>query len=133
MFPDAARGVRTAGASLASEGNPLSEARESGMKVLEARGLRILARISLARGRYDETEANLRQSLDIAASHGADYERGLTLLSLAGLYSAQAEKRGASRRWALPLRQAIAMFQRLGAERDLREALQMQASLGQPK
>jgi len=111
-------------------GRALRESRELGTKLLEARGLRVLGRIALVRGRHTQAEADLRQSAALADRLGADYEKGLALLYLAEVYASQAQEKGFHRRCGLALRQARAIFRRLGAERDLSRTERMQADLG---
>ncbi|NQU96141.1 MAG: tetratricopeptide repeat protein [Chloroflexi bacterium] len=105
----------------------LGETRELGMRVLEARGLRVFGRIALANGRVEQAESSLRESVALARRHGADYETALTLLCLAELYGMNGGHRGVRRQRGLALRQAIAIFQTLRAEGDLPRALRMQA------
>jgi len=103
----------------------LEETRELGMKVLEARGLRILGRIALANGRTERAESSLRESVALARRHDAGYETALTLLCLAELYDAG--ERDVRRRRGVALRQAITILRALRAEGDLPRAFRMQA------
>lgn len=115
-------------AALGSCRQGLRESNRLGSKFLEARALRILGRLfSQDQGRHAEAEAHLRQSVALAARLAADYEKGLALLHLGELYSGYPHKKGAGRRGAKPLREAAAIFQRLGAAEDLSRAIHMQA------
>jgi len=105
----------------------LLETRRLGRKLLEARGLRVLGRIALAHGRHGAAEANLRRSAGLAERIGADYERGLTLLALAELYTPQDGAKGSLRRRNQALKQAIAIFRRLSSEPNLEKALRLQS------
>jgi len=105
----------------------LRETRELGMKVLEARGLRIRGRIALAEERIQAAEADLRESVALSRRHGADYETALALLCLAELYGARTDGARLRRRRRQVLKQAIAILQALRAEADLERAHRMQA------
>lgn len=107
----------------------VKEAREMGMKLHEARGLCILGRIHLMRGGYERAEANMRESLSIAENLGADYERGLAFLALGELYGLWPDLRGNHKRSAVALRHSTTLFRRLGAERDLAQALKLETAL----
>ena len=102
------------------------------MRMLEARGLRILGRIALANGRTEQAETCLRESVALARRQGADYETALALLCLAEAYGMGAGGPGVRRRRGVALRQAIAIFRGLRAEGDLPRSLAMQADAGGP-
>ena len=104
----------------------LREAREMGMQMLEARGLRVMGCVDGVRHRPVQAEANLQQSISLAKSNNADYERGLALSCLADLYARNPGTEGFRRKLGPALRQAITVFQRLGAERDLSKVLHIQ-------
>jgi tetratricopeptide (TPR) repeat protein len=93
----------------------LRQSSELGAKLLEARGVRILGRIALARGDRTVAEDNLKRSVALAERLGADYERGLSLLYLAELYDSEPKKTGFRRRSWLARKQAVAILRRLGA------------------
>ncbi len=105
----------------------LQTTRELGAKLLEARALRILGRIALLGGHHAQAEAYLRESAELAHRQGGEYESGLALLSLAEVYGRHGDLKGAGQRRRLALRQATAIFRRLGAEGELSQAMQMQA------
>ena len=103
----------------------LAETRELGMRVLEARGLRVLGCIAAANDRTGRAEESLRESVALARRHGADHEAALALLCLAEVYGTGTVAGGARRR-AVVLRQAVAILRALRAEADLARALEMQ-------
>ncbi len=107
----------------------LKQTYELGTKLLEARGLRILGRINMMRGRFAQAKANLKQSAALAKRLNADYERGLALLSLAELYGSRTQK-NSRHQGKLALNQAMAIFQRMGAQGDLSQARQLQDAMG---
>jgi class 3 adenylate cyclase/tetratricopeptide (TPR) repeat protein len=107
----------------------LREARKLGLKLLEARGLRILGRIDSFRGIYERAEANIQQSVTIAKQINADYERGLALLYLAELYVKSMKTRDYQYKGKSTLKQAITIFQRIGAERELAYANTIRTAL----
>ncbi|MEE8442389.1 MAG: tetratricopeptide repeat protein, partial [Dehalococcoidia bacterium] len=111
----------------------LREARETGMKPLEARGLRVLGRIDLARGHYVQAETHLRESAALSGRLGSDYERGLALLTIAELCAESAHEKDIRRRGYTALKQAISIFRRLGAAMDLSKALGLEATLSRPE
>jgi tetratricopeptide (TPR) repeat protein len=107
----------------------LKKARELNIKLLEARGLRILGRIDSFRGIYERAEANIQQSVTIAKQINADYERGLALLYLAELYVKSINTRDYQYKGKLTLKHAISIFQRIGAKRDLAYANMLKTTL----
>jgi tetratricopeptide (TPR) repeat protein len=107
----------------------LKDTQELGLKLLQARAFHILGRIKIADELYEQGENYLRQSISLAQSINADYERGIALMHLAVLYSKQAEGDNYSRRWGTVLNQAVKIFRRVGAEADLIQALQIQSNL----
>ncbi|MBI4297286.1 MAG: tetratricopeptide repeat protein [Chloroflexi bacterium] len=116
-------------AALHTSQRALRDTRELGMKLLEARAQRNLGRVALAQGRLEEAEINLQESLALARRQGGQYEQGLALLWLAELYSRHPQLKRVGRRGRLALRQAMVIFERLGAERELSRTLLLQASL----
>jgi tetratricopeptide (TPR) repeat protein len=107
----------------------LKKVRQMNIKLLEARGLRILGRIDLARGLYEQAEANIQQSIILTQSLNADYERGLSLLYLAELYGKYNNKKNYRYRGQLNLRQATDIFHQIGAKRELAYANTIKTSL----
>lgn len=105
----------------------LTDARATGMQVIEARALRLVGRVAMARERGEEAEAPLRESVALAHRVGAQYEKGQALLNLAELYASRPEEKGARRRRELALRRAITIFERLGASHDLARARVIEA------
>jgi tetratricopeptide (TPR) repeat protein len=104
----------------------LRQARQMGLQLIESRGLCILGRIQTNRGQYGQAEANLRQSVTLARSQNADYERGRSLLHLAELYYNQIEEKGNRYRCQLAIRQVITIFQQMGTTTELSQALSLQ-------
>jgi tetratricopeptide (TPR) repeat protein len=91
-------------------------AQDSGIRLLEARGLHILGRIDTARKLYAQAETGLQQSAALAKRINADYERGIALLSLAKLYMKLTDDKDSCKRCYFVLKQAAAVFQRVGAK-----------------
>ena len=108
----------------------LKETRELGMKLFEARGLRIHGCIAMNRGQYARAEANLRQSIDLTKQISADYEKGVALLCLAKLYGSHRRAKNSRQRYRLALKQALLIFQRIGAHGELSQAFNLQSDLG---
>ncbi|MBI4340071.1 MAG: tetratricopeptide repeat protein [Chloroflexi bacterium] len=106
----------------------LKDIREMGSRLLETQGLRILGRIAHGQGRLEEAEEDLRESVALAQRLGADYEKAQALLCLAVLYGEQGQREGFARMRGLALRQATAIFRRLGAKGDLSLAMRVQAA-----
>lgn len=100
----------------------LGDARRLEARVLEARGERLLGRAEAAAGDTDRACAHLRASIAIARHAGAGYEEGLSLLELARTLYAALESR---KRAETPLRRAIGILSRMGADLDLSEAQQL--------
>ena len=98
-------------------------AREAGAKVSEAHGLSLLGRLELTCRNLAAAEEHLRCSIGLAGEIGADYERGLALLTLSELHAI--ESSAESKSLAAPLAQAIALFQGMGAEHDLTRACEL--------
>ena len=90
-----------------------------GMRILEARSLRLLGELDAAMGLAERGEERLRESLAIAERIGAEYDRGRAMLSLGRLIQERTERRRAATRM---LEDTVRVFERLGAESDLREA-----------
>jgi predicted ATPase/class 3 adenylate cyclase len=109
----------------------LRDTQALGMKLLEARGLNILGRIELARGRYEQAKANMKQSVVLAKHINADYEMGVALMHLGNLYSTHVQNKYNRRQCQLVLKKAATIFQRAGAEADLSKVLKMQADFRQ--
>jgi len=107
----------------------LSEARHLGAKMLEARGLRILGRIHMSKHLYQQAQAYLRQSADMAQRLGADYERGVALLHIADLHSRNLQETGSRRQCRIALRQATSIFRRMGAAIELSQTLHLEERL----
>ncbi len=101
----------------------LEQTRQTGAKLLEARALRVMGRISLARGRRSQAESQLLESAVLAETLKADHERALSLLCLAEFYAADTKSLDSLRRGRAFLRKAITLFRRIGATRDLSRAL----------
>jgi tetratricopeptide (TPR) repeat protein len=104
----------------------LRRTRELASRVLEARALRILGRINMMQNDPGAAEDSLRQSITLARQLNADYERGLALLFLAALYRDYPLKDGIRRHYKSVLKQAIAIFRRIGAQLDLSQALALE-------
>jgi class 3 adenylate cyclase/tetratricopeptide (TPR) repeat protein len=107
----------------------LNETRKLGMKLFEARGLRIMGCITMKLGRYTRAEDNLRESVDLASQLSADYEKGIALLCLARLYGNQGQEKKSRHQYQISLRKALAIFQRIGAQSQLSQALRFQNNL----
>lgn len=101
----------------------IGAARAAGAKVGEAHGLSLLGRLELTCRNLAAAEEHLRCSIALAQDTGADYEKGLALLTLSELYalSFSAEPD----RYAAPLIEAVALFEKMGAEHDLRRACEL--------
>lgn len=97
------------------------------MKPLEARALRTLGRINMKRrSGYVQAEANLRQSLLLTEQIKADYEKALSLLYLAELWSKEGIDKDRRHECKAVIGQAKAIFRRMGVKSDLSKALQLQ-------
>lgn len=116
--------------ALASCQRAVQTARALGIRPLEARGLHILGRINLALGNYEKAEANLQSSITLAERLNAGYEKGLAVFYLGKLYSTRRQEKELDRRCQQTLKQAKAIFTRLGARADLAQVIQFQTSLG---
>ncbi|MDP2729535.1 MAG: adenylate/guanylate cyclase domain-containing protein [Dehalococcoidales bacterium] len=104
----------------------LKDSREMGMKILEARALRTLGRINMKRkGGYAQAKNDLKDSILLTEQNKSDYERASSLLYLAELLS-QGKTAEDRRRSRIAISQAVSIFGRIGAERDLSKALQLQ-------
>jgi hypothetical protein len=101
----------------------IEAAREAGAKVSEAQGLGLLGRLELTCRNLEAAEGHLHCSIELAEDMGADYEIGLALLTLAELYALGLPPGSGSH--AEPLAQAIALFQAMGAEYDLKRACEL--------
>ena len=86
---------------------------------------RLLGELNTDAERYDEAIEHLQISLDLAKRCEAPYEQALTLLALAELAAARDDAQNASRL----LREARAICERLGAQRSLQRAVQIEAGL----
>lgn len=104
----------------------LGEARDLGLKLPEARGLRILGCITMIQDDRAQAEVNLRQSIALARQLKADYEKGLSLLCLAKLYASYGKEKNYRQRYRFAQRQATAIFRRIGAQLDLSQALALE-------
>ncbi len=79
---------------------------------------RVLGSIQYARGQIEDAEAQLQQSVRILQDLSSSYEVARAVIQLSSLYADQGDEVQAAR-----LRQqAIAIFERLGAELDLAQA-----------
>ncbi|MDP2731102.1 MAG: adenylate/guanylate cyclase domain-containing protein [Dehalococcoidales bacterium] len=107
----------------------LKETGKMGLKLVEVRGLRILGRINMARADgYVQAEANLQQSVLLAEQMKADYEKALSLLYLAELRSSERVGKENRRGFRTAISQAIAIFRRIGAQKDLDRAVKLGTS-----
>lgn len=97
----------------------LSDARTMGMQILEARVLRLLGDLASVAGTIEDAEAHLRESMAITERVGAEYDRGRAMLSLGRLIQERTKRQQAATRL---LEDTVRVFERLGAENDLREA-----------
>ena len=98
-------------------------AREVGARVSEAHGLSLLGRLELTCRNLEAAEEHLHCSIDLAGDIGADYERGLALLTLSELYVLTSP--AGLDRHAEPLAEAIALFEGMAAEHDLKRACEL--------
>ncbi|MBF8264234.1 MAG: hypothetical protein HW384_98 [Dehalococcoidia bacterium] len=97
------------------------------MKLLEARGERILGRIIMAQERFEDAEKHLKNSIALAPRYRGEYEKALALKSLAELYRLQPGMKRSTMLFQSNLNKAISIFRQLGAEIDLSQCTQMQA------
>jgi class 3 adenylate cyclase/tetratricopeptide (TPR) repeat protein len=102
----------------------LNEIRERGIKLLEARGLRILGSINLKRGLLNQAEENLKKSISLSKRINADYERAVALFSLAKLYTFNSDDSHAQSLYSITLKKAIDILGRIGAKWELSQALE---------
>jgi tetratricopeptide (TPR) repeat protein len=107
----------------------LKEVKSLGLKVLEARALRIQGRTQSALGEYVGAETNLKGSITLSKRLSADYERGLSLLALAEMPALGYKGTSPLLKYRHAAKQAEAIFQRMGAKADLKKALQIQSEL----
>ena len=106
----------------------LNEIRERGIKLLEARGLRILGSIKLKRGLLNQAEENLKESISLSKCINADHERAVALFSLAKLYFANNDDSRTQSLYYITLKKAIAILSRIGAKWELSQALEAVAN-----
>jgi class 3 adenylate cyclase/tetratricopeptide (TPR) repeat protein len=107
----------------------LHQTRQTGARLLEARALRVMGRVNLARGQSSEAETQLLESAILAEGLKADHERALSLLCLAELYGADVGCPDSLLRCRPFLNKAITIFRRMGSQGDLSRALRFQSSL----
>ncbi len=107
----------------------LKDTQELGLKLLEARGLHIMGRVNAVNGFYKEGENCLKQSMSLANSINADYEKGVALMHLATLYSMQKLNKTIIRRCLTAINKAAVIFKRVGAVVELKKVLNMKRSL----
>nr|MBC8264959.1 tetratricopeptide repeat protein [Anaerolineales bacterium] len=96
------------------------------IKLVEGGARRVLGQVHRCRGRWDEAEALLRESLRLSEEQGQRYETGQALWELALLYLDRARNGGNGReraKMAEALGRAITIFGELGAQWDLVRAL----------
>jgi predicted ATPase len=96
----------------------LSLARELKMRGEEGNALRVLGEVEAAGGQLDLAEEHLRQSLEILAEVGYEYEGAYSQLILVELYIRQ----GRSDEATPLLAQCLGIFERLGAALELERA-----------
>jgi len=96
----------------------LSEARDMGMQVLEARALRVIGELAAAADDLPRARTALNESIEISERIGAAYDRARALLALGSVLRLLNEPRPASRAIA----DARIVFERLGAAVDLEAA-----------
>ena len=100
----------------------LARALAAETKLEEGCTRRVLGSIHHARGQAQEAEVQLQHSVRILEGLASSYEAARTAIQLAALYADQGDEIQATR-----LRQqAIATFERLGAELDLAQATHSQ-------
>ena len=116
--------------ALASCQKAIQVAQNLELKPLVAHGLHILGRINLSLGNYEQAEANLQSSITLAERLNAEYEKGLAIFYMGQLYSIRRRGKESNRRCRQTLKQAKAIFTRLGARADLTQVIQFQTSLG---
>ncbi len=107
----------------------LNDTQELGLKLLEARGLHIMGRVNAVNGLYKEGENRLKQSMSLANSINADYEKGVALMHLATLYSMQKPNKTVIKRCLTALNKAAVIFKQVGAVVELEKVLNMKNSL----
>jgi hypothetical protein len=104
----------------------IDESRGMGMQLLEAHGLRIKGKANLLTGHPIEAETSFNESLHLVKTSGAELEIGTVLLCLARLYARYPEVDGFRSRFEPARRQALALFRRIGADKDSEEASRLE-------
>ena len=107
----------------------LKDVRLLGMKLIEARGLRLLGCIMVRKGQLESADEYLAQSMGLAERLDAEYERGLAILSINELYLNQKYKGRLHKRRQFFIDQAVGIFQRMGAQHYLSQAEQLKYAL----
>ncbi len=100
------------------------------IKLVEGGARRVLGQLHRCRGKWDEAEALLRESLRLSEEQAQRYEAGQVLWELALLYLDRARSGGNGReraKMAEALDRSIAIFGELGAQWDLARALKGKA------
>ena len=108
----------------------LEDAKEAGASVSEAHALSLLGRVELSCCNMAVAEKHLMGSIELARQIGADYEKGLALLTISELYALESAAEGDQYkpdRYAAPLAEAIALFEAMGAEHDLGKARELES------
>jgi tetratricopeptide (TPR) repeat protein len=105
----------------------LKQAESLGAEVGAAKALCLLGQVQVAQGDPDAAVATLEAALSIAERIGADYERGQALAALAEAETACSFREDSC---AAKLDQAIDLFDKMGAEHDLKKALETRGRLG---
>jgi tetratricopeptide (TPR) repeat protein len=103
----------------------LNDAQEFGLKLLQARGLHILGRIYAEQEQVKKAEQSFNESISISNSIKADYEKGIALMHLAGLYSPTSKDKNVLRRRHTLLNRALSIFIQVEAEADIQEIHQL--------
>ena len=88
-----------------------------------------MGRVNAVNGFYKEGENCLKQSMSLANSINADYEKGVALMHLATLYSMQKLNKTIIRRCLTAINKAAVIFKRVGAVVELKKVLNMKRSL----
>jgi class 3 adenylate cyclase/tetratricopeptide (TPR) repeat protein len=105
----------------------LSEATSMEAELNQVQALCALGRVQVAQGMPDAAVAGLEEAVVLAEKIGAGYERARTLVALAQARSACS---GDAEGCDDSLRQAIRLFERMGARFELDKALELRERLG---